>query len=83
MQDLITVGGQGEAEVGWRPEDLSRGWESGCCTSVASTDDDLCTRRPLQTEAVPGEPRMRAGEATIHSYFYFIFTNVSMVGGPK
>ena len=92
MQGLITVGGQGEAEVGWRPEDLFRGRESGGCTSVglyrrrplhaaASTDyDDGLYRRRQSPESCGWE--LEKQRHIVISIFIFL-TNVSMVGEPK
>jgi hypothetical protein len=60
VQVLITVGGQEEAEVGWRPED----GRADAAPVWASTDGGLCMQQPLQAAAVSGEPRMGAGEAT-------------------
>ncbi len=60
MQGLITVGGQEEAEVGWRLED----GRADAAPVWASTDGGLCMQQPLQATAVSEEPRMGAGEAT-------------------
>ncbi len=82
MQGLIADGGQGEAEVGWRPEDLVRGRESGCRTSMG-----LYRRQPLHVAASTDEgiSRRVADESwRSNDIVISIFlTNVSMVGEPK